>query len=34
MFDAAPHATNEQLAERLWTLSEKLVNREFKLPVS
>ena len=29
--DVAPHANDPKLAERLWTLSEKLVKREFKL---
>ncbi|KAF2787543.1 NAD(P)-binding protein [Melanomma pulvis-pyrius CBS 109.77] len=29
--DAAPHATEPQIAERLWVLSEELVKREFKL---
>ncbi|KAF2250950.1 NAD(P)-binding protein [Trematosphaeria pertusa] len=29
--DAAPHATDPKIAERLWTLSEKLVKRDFKL---
>ncbi|KAH9866270.1 hypothetical protein J1614_008836 [Plenodomus biglobosus] len=28
--DAAPHATDSELAERLWTLSEKLVQQDFK----
>ncbi|OAL44466.1 NAD(P)-binding protein [Pyrenochaeta sp. DS3sAY3a] len=31
LFDAAPHATDPKIAERLWTLSEKLVQRDFKL---
>ncbi|KAF2122595.1 hypothetical protein BDV96DRAFT_481511 [Lophiotrema nucula] len=31
LFDAAPHATNPEFAEKLWALSEKLVKREFKL---
>jgi hypothetical protein len=31
MCDAAPHATNSEMVEKLWTLSEKLVKREFKL---
>jgi hypothetical protein len=29
--NAAPHATNPKFAERLWTLSEKLVKQEFPL---
>ncbi|KAH7092336.1 hypothetical protein FB567DRAFT_236240 [Paraphoma chrysanthemicola] len=29
--EAAPYATNPDMAERLWTLSEKLVGIEFKL---
>ncbi|KAK7185161.1 hypothetical protein DPSP01_000804 [Paraphaeosphaeria sporulosa] len=31
IFDAAPYATDEQNAKKLWTLSEKLVKSEFKL---
>ncbi|KAF2005635.1 NAD(P)-binding protein [Amniculicola lignicola CBS 123094] len=31
LFDAAPHATDLKVAERLWRLSETLVKREFKL---
>ncbi|KAF1967233.1 NAD(P)-binding protein [Bimuria novae-zelandiae CBS 107.79] len=31
IFDAAPYATDEELAKRLWTLSEKLVKGDFKL---
>jgi hypothetical protein len=31
MCDAAPHATNLEMVEKLWTLSEKLVQRDFKL---
>lgn len=31
MCDAAPHATNPEMVEKLWTLSEQLVKREFKL---
>ncbi|KAH9866931.1 hypothetical protein IAQ61_007521 [Plenodomus lingam] len=30
MTDAAPYATDSKLAERLWALSEKLVQQEFK----
>jgi len=29
--DAAPHASDPKLAERLWHLSEQLVGQEFKL---
>lgn len=31
MCDAMPYATDPKLAERLWTLSEKLVQNSFKL---
>jgi hypothetical protein len=31
MCDAAPHATDPDVAERLWALSEKLVKTDFKL---
>ncbi|KAH5056351.1 hypothetical protein HBH96_120080 [Parastagonospora nodorum] len=31
MLDAAPHATDSQMVERLWALSERLVETEFKL---
>ncbi|KAJ4351416.1 uncharacterized protein N0V89_006758 [Didymosphaeria variabile] len=31
LFDAAPFATDEENAKRLWALSEKLVKRDFKL---
>jgi hypothetical protein len=31
MCDAMPYATDTNLAERLWTLSEKLVQSSFKL---
>ncbi|KAF2644095.1 NAD(P)-binding protein [Massarina eburnea CBS 473.64] len=31
MCDAAPHATDPGIAERLWALSEKLVKTDFKL---
>jgi hypothetical protein len=31
LFDAAPHATDPKIADRLWGLSEVLVGREFKL---
>ncbi|CAO2652087.1 Nn.00g003700.m01.CDS01 [Neocucurbitaria sp. VM-36] len=31
LFDAAPHATDSKVAERLWTLSEDLVQQKFKL---
>lgn len=31
LFDAAPHATDPKIAERLWALSEKLVKQDFKL---
>ena len=29
--DVAPHASDPKLAEKLWTLSETLVKKEFKL---
>ena len=29
--DAMPHATDPKLAEKLWSLSEKLVQMNFKL---
>jgi hypothetical protein len=29
--EAAPHATDPKVAERLWALSEKLVKSDFKL---
>ncbi|KAF2269967.1 short chain dehydrogenase/ reductase-like protein [Lojkania enalia] len=31
VIEAAPHATDPKIADRLWALSEKLVKREFKL---
>ena len=31
MCEAAPHATDPRNAERLWTLSEQLVQTDFKL---
>ncbi|KAF1849240.1 NAD(P)-binding protein [Cucurbitaria berberidis CBS 394.84] len=31
IFGAAPHATDPKVAERLWALSEKLVQQKFKL---
>jgi hypothetical protein len=31
MCDAAPHATDSMMVEKLWTLSEKLVKSDFKL---
>jgi hypothetical protein len=31
MFDAAPYATEEEIAKKLWALSEKLVKNEFNL---
>jgi hypothetical protein len=31
MCEAAPHATNSDAVEKLWTLSEKLVKSEFKV---
>ncbi|KAF2709906.1 retinol dehydrogenase 13 [Pleomassaria siparia CBS 279.74] len=31
LFDAAPHATDPEIAARLWELSEELVKTEFKL---
>lgn len=31
MCDAMPYATDAKLAEKLWTLSEKLVHSSFKL---
>jgi hypothetical protein len=29
MFEPAPHATDAETVERLWTLSEKLVKQDF-----
>lgn len=31
IFEAAPHATDPKIAQRLWELSEELVKQEFKL---
>jgi hypothetical protein len=31
MFDPAPYAADPRRAERLWTLSEELVQEEFRV---